>query len=417
LTIDLFLSHNSQDKALVREAAKALRERDVKVWFDEEDLVPGMPWITALENAIQDSAAVAVMIGGAGIGPWERPEMHAALVESVDRQVPIVPLLLPGAPDQPDLPLFLKTLTWVDCRDGFTEQALDRICKSVTVGRDMMRQRQVGHHEPVVRQDVTAKTKSSAKEMWSFFSDRKYLRNWLIKACLLLPVLLIFLGFAPPWATGTGRASEIPLLLISLIVEAIAFTSVFIFVGRWTNTDRLYRTAIGCCVASFMLYVVVFFSLTEPQPETRYRVFSGFMYSEEFKKVLPFYNGDYVRTKLAFGYESLRIYVPWTVTLAQLIVIICWFSFIGLFSFYLGIVAKVPALGQTQSKWSDDSLVTLQLPARIRRILYDSNIETVGDLCALNKRQLQEFTRMSAKQLDAVIDALARVGICLRQAS
>ena len=141
LTIDLFLSHNSQDKALVREAAKALRDRDLRVWFDEDDLVPGMPWITALENAIQESAAVAVMIGDAGIGPWERPEMHAALVESVDRRVPIVPLLLPGAPEKPDLPLFLRTLTWVDCRDGFTEQALDRICKSVAVGREMMRQK------------------------------------------------------------------------------------------------------------------------------------------------------------------------------------------------------------------------------------------------------------------------------------
>ena len=38
---DIFLSHNSQDKESVRDAAHAMREHGLDVWLDEEQLVPG----------------------------------------------------------------------------------------------------------------------------------------------------------------------------------------------------------------------------------------------------------------------------------------------------------------------------------------------------------------------------------------
>ncbi len=414
MTIDVFLSHNSKDKPLVREVAKALRDRDLTVWFDEDDLVPGMPWVSALEQAIQNSAAVAVLIGGAGVGPWERPEMNAALIESVERSVPIIPLLLPNAPEKPDLPLFLKTLSWIDCRDGVSKLALDRICKSVAVGREIMGRGLGNRRMPVVQQNVATKTKSSAKDIWSFLSDQTSRRNWITKGCLLLPMLLICFGLGPPWENGTGWTRRSPQVIVTSIVQIIAFTSVFSFVGRWTNADRLFKFGISCCVGALAIYIVAFFSLTEPLPDTTDRVFSGFIYSEQFLKVLEFQNDDYERTKLAFEYMPLRIYVPWTVTLSQVIVVICWLLSVGLFSFYLGVVVKIPAIAESKDQWSADSLVSLELPVRIRRTLYDSHIETIGDLCALNKRQLKEFTRMNTKQLGAVMGALARVGICLR---
>lgn len=58
--------------------------------------------------------------------------MRACLSEFVDRRSPVIPVLLPDAPDKPDLPLFLRAFTWVDLRDGLTDDGLDRLEWGIT---------------------------------------------------------------------------------------------------------------------------------------------------------------------------------------------------------------------------------------------------------------------------------------------
>ena len=41
---DVFLSHNSDDKSVVRDLAEKLKARGIKVWLDEWELVAGRPW-------------------------------------------------------------------------------------------------------------------------------------------------------------------------------------------------------------------------------------------------------------------------------------------------------------------------------------------------------------------------------------
>ncbi|MCP4655880.1 MAG: toll/interleukin-1 receptor domain-containing protein [bacterium] len=98
---DVFLSHNSKDKPAVRALAEALRARGLKVWLDEWELIPGRPWQEALEEIIETVPCTAVLVGEAGLGPWEIPEMRAALSEFVKRGSPVIPVLLPGAQDAP----------------------------------------------------------------------------------------------------------------------------------------------------------------------------------------------------------------------------------------------------------------------------------------------------------------------------
>ena len=98
---DTFLSHNSQDKPIVRELADALVARGLRPWLDERELVPGRPWQEALEQIIRTTKTAAVMFGPAGLGPWEEPEMRASLSEFVERQLPVIPVLLPRAPESP----------------------------------------------------------------------------------------------------------------------------------------------------------------------------------------------------------------------------------------------------------------------------------------------------------------------------
>jgi hypothetical protein len=131
-SFDVFLSHNSKNKPAVRELAEALRGRGLKVWLDEWELVPGRPWQEALEEVIETTGSSAVLVGRDGIGPWQDAEMRGCLSEFVDRSLPVIPVLLPGAPDIPRLPLFLKRFTWVDLRGGLTEEGLDRLQWGVT---------------------------------------------------------------------------------------------------------------------------------------------------------------------------------------------------------------------------------------------------------------------------------------------
>jgi hypothetical protein len=129
---DVFLSHNSNDRATVRQVGEALKARGLSVWLDEWELVPGRPWLEALEKIVQSTNAAAVLVGSDGIGPWQDREMRGCLTEFVDRALTVIPVLLPGAPAKPDLPMFLKQFTWVDLRRGLTKKGLDRLYWGIT---------------------------------------------------------------------------------------------------------------------------------------------------------------------------------------------------------------------------------------------------------------------------------------------
>ena len=131
-TFDVFLSHNSKDKPAVIALAQRLQAHGIKVWLDVWELRPGHPWQEALEEIISSSRSAAVLVGMEGIGPWEDAEMSACLDEFVHRKMPVIPLLLPGCPKTPELPMLLRRFTWVDCRDGKEEEGFYRLIWGLT---------------------------------------------------------------------------------------------------------------------------------------------------------------------------------------------------------------------------------------------------------------------------------------------
>ena len=66
---DVFLSHSSKDKPVVRQLGQALQGRGLRVWLDEWELVPGRPWQEALEEIIRTTRSAAVLFGPARLGP------------------------------------------------------------------------------------------------------------------------------------------------------------------------------------------------------------------------------------------------------------------------------------------------------------------------------------------------------------
>ncbi|OQY27731.1 MAG: hypothetical protein B6244_09480 [Candidatus Cloacimonetes bacterium 4572_55] len=133
MKFDAFLSHNSKDKPLVEEVGRWLERQNVRVWLDKWELRPGIPWQKELEQGILNSVSVLVFAGNAGFGPWHEEEARAALNESIRRDCPVIPVVLPGASEPLDIPLFLQSRTWVDLRNGVEdEEALLKLLWGVT---------------------------------------------------------------------------------------------------------------------------------------------------------------------------------------------------------------------------------------------------------------------------------------------
>lgn len=115
---DVFLCHNSADKPAVKRVAQQLKEAGILPWLDEWELPPGQPWQPLLEKQIGNIKSAAVFVGAVGIGPWQQQELYGFLNEFAGRRLPVIPVLLPDAPSKPELPIFLRAMTWVDFRSS-----------------------------------------------------------------------------------------------------------------------------------------------------------------------------------------------------------------------------------------------------------------------------------------------------------
>ena len=134
MEFDAFLSHNSRDKAQVKIVAEALKKNRIRVWLDEWELIPGRPWQEGITAGLQQSKTVVVLIGPAGVGRWEEPEIRVALDQSLHRNIPVIPVLLPGVSrtEVEDRP-FLRQHTWVEFKDGLEDaDTLRRLIWGIT---------------------------------------------------------------------------------------------------------------------------------------------------------------------------------------------------------------------------------------------------------------------------------------------
>ena len=113
----VFLCHSTEDKPAVIQIAQQLQQKNLKPWLDVWALRPGLDWQDALEEQIESIGAAAVFVGSSGLGPWQNQEIKAFLRVFSNRPgCPIIPVLLPNAPKEPQIPLFLGSRHWVDFR-------------------------------------------------------------------------------------------------------------------------------------------------------------------------------------------------------------------------------------------------------------------------------------------------------------
>jgi hypothetical protein len=134
---DVFLSYNSEDRDEARSLHDDLARRGVRSWIDEAELKPGDRVSEVLDQALQRAPSIAILIGRNGLGPWQRDELEIALAQERRRGARIIPVLLPSAPADLELPSFLTPFHCADLRGGLSDRELDDLVEGIRKARPL----------------------------------------------------------------------------------------------------------------------------------------------------------------------------------------------------------------------------------------------------------------------------------------
>jgi len=139
VSFDVFLSHNSLDKASVEEIARKLKGAGLEPWLDIWCLTAGETFQPGLADGLRKSTTCAIFIGPKGLGNWAREELLVAQDRAArEAGYRLIPILLPGVSDPFDfskLPPFLTQRTWVDFRGGLDQERPFRILVNAIKGK------------------------------------------------------------------------------------------------------------------------------------------------------------------------------------------------------------------------------------------------------------------------------------------
>lgn len=139
---DVFLCHNSEDKAEIRQIADELVRRGYKPWLDEREILPGSVWPAELDKQIGTCKAAAVFVGKSGIGPWQQNEVWAFIQQFVTRACPVIPVILSSAAETPELPNLLQIFDWVNFRNT-DQDPYEKLIRGITGEKSDYRKRLV----------------------------------------------------------------------------------------------------------------------------------------------------------------------------------------------------------------------------------------------------------------------------------
>ena len=125
--LQIFLCHAHEDKTIVRELCRWLKEDGHQPWLDEEDLLPGQNWLLAIQDAIRASHVFLVCLTPNSVqktGAVQREIKLAidAATERPEEDIYVIPCRLAEC----DVPRGLRHWQWVDLFDDQGRERLNR---------------------------------------------------------------------------------------------------------------------------------------------------------------------------------------------------------------------------------------------------------------------------------------------------
>ena len=124
----IFISYSHSDKTFVGKLAAALVKNNAHVWVDEWELNVGDSILNKVQEAIQESSTLLVVLSMASVqSEWCKKELSAGLMRELDeKRVVVLPVLLEDC----DIPMFLREKMYADFRHNF-EDGLNAILDAV----------------------------------------------------------------------------------------------------------------------------------------------------------------------------------------------------------------------------------------------------------------------------------------------
>ncbi len=119
---DVFLAHSSKDKPLIRQIYRKLKDVGIQPWLDEEEIAPGTKFQDEIQQAIGRIKTTAIFLGQGGLGRWQALELKSFISQCVNRDIPVIPVLLPGVEEIPEELIFLQEFNAVLFRDGIDDE-------------------------------------------------------------------------------------------------------------------------------------------------------------------------------------------------------------------------------------------------------------------------------------------------------
>jgi WD40 repeat protein len=110
---DVFLSHSSRDKRVVRDVAERLRADGLRVWFDEWEIRPGDSIQRKVEEGLQSSRVLVLCMSANAFGSeWAQLEAGTFRFRApLNKDLSFVPLRIDDAPIEGSLAQF-KYIDW-----------------------------------------------------------------------------------------------------------------------------------------------------------------------------------------------------------------------------------------------------------------------------------------------------------------
>jgi len=125
---DVFVAYNSRDVSEVRLLVDDLKQRELKPWLDLDQVLAGRSFQDEIQNVIPRIKSAVICIGLGGLGKWQVEEVKAFIHQCVDRDIPVIPVLLRGVEIFPERLIFLRERNYVLLNDV---QSIDRIVQGI----------------------------------------------------------------------------------------------------------------------------------------------------------------------------------------------------------------------------------------------------------------------------------------------
>jgi hypothetical protein len=132
---DVFLSHSSKDKTVVRPLAERLRADGLKVWFDEWVLKPGDPIQKKIDDGLEHSRVLVLCMSAQAFGSdWAQLEVGTfRFRDPLNKERRFIPVRLDDAPIKGSLAQFLY-INW--CSKEGREEEYTRLKEACCAGKN-----------------------------------------------------------------------------------------------------------------------------------------------------------------------------------------------------------------------------------------------------------------------------------------